>query len=248
MARPGGKRIHMKVKVKSVIWVLSLAAIVVAAVVLLLRSTGKEVLVWKEMAPPRPKMALPPERLPPAKANHDPLAAIDRLLEGMDLGNISFNVPRSLNLHDTAMIHLVLGVEKTIDELKEVIEAEGEKIGARIRVSNRMEARLSGQHFKIEAITPEVQAVSKSEVTEWKWEVTPEKEGRQFLHLTLSALLSVEGESTPRVIRTFDRTIDVRVTWGQRTKAFFQENWQWLWAAVLVPLAGWIWKRRKSPS
>ncbi|MCF6219464.1 MAG: hypothetical protein L3J94_12100 [Gammaproteobacteria bacterium] len=51
------------------------------------------------MAPP-PEVATPPKE--------DPLQAIDRVLERMELGNIAFNAPKTMNLHDSAFIHLVL--------------------------------------------------------------------------------------------------------------------------------------------
>lgn len=189
-----------------------------------------------------------PDMAPPAMAeppSMDPLQAIDDVLEGMVLGTLAFNAPKEMNINESALIHLVLGVEKTIEDVKRMIEEEGDKVGANIRVSNRMEARLSGRNFEITAINPEIQAVARKEVTEWKWEVKPIAEGSQNLHLTLSALIIVEGESTPKVIRTFDRTITVEVTIAQKIKGFIQNNWQWLWAVVLVPLGGWIWKRRK---
>jgi hypothetical protein len=63
--------------------------------------------------------------------------------------------------------------------------------------------------FQITAITPEVQAVSKIQETEWKWEIHPKKEGKHKLHLTLTALLEIDGRSTPRTIRTFDKVIDL---------------------------------------
>jgi len=172
--------------------------------------------------------------------------AVDRILEKLEFGNIAFNAPRSMNFHDTALIHLMLGLATPTDELKRMIEAEGEKEGARIRVSGRMEARLSGPNFAITAITPEIQAVSQSDVTAWKWEVKPSSAGRQYLHLTVSALLNVDGASTPRVIRTFDKVIEVEVAWHRQVGSFFEKNWQWLWAALLVPIVGWLWKKKKG--
>jgi hypothetical protein len=106
-----------------------------------------------------------------------------------------------------------------------------------------MEARLSSPNFAITQVTPEQQAVAHGHVTEWKWEIKPAAEGRHHLHLTLSALLSVGGTSTPRAIRTFDKLIEVEVTWPQRVNSFIQGNWQWLWAALLAPLAGWGWSK-----
>ena len=194
---------------------------------------------------PLPQMEEAMLSMAPPEPMSDRFDVIDRILESLEIGNIAFNAPGSMNLHDTTMIQLMLGLATPIDELKQMIEAEGEKEGAHIRISDRMEARLSGPNFAITAITPEIQAVSRNEVTEWKWEVKPTSEGRQYLHLTLSALLSVDGASTPRVIRTFDKIIEVEVTWYQRAGLFLKENWQWLWAIVLVPLSGWLWKRKK---
>jgi hypothetical protein len=141
----------------------------------------------------------------------------------------------------------MLSLETPTEELKQMIEAAGEKEGAQIRVSDRMEARLSGPNLAITAITPEIQAVSRIDFTEWKWEVKPTGHGRHNLHLTVSALLDVDGASTPRVIRTFDKVLEVGVAWDQRVGSFVEENWQWLWAAILVPLAGWLWKRKQGP-
>jgi hypothetical protein len=127
-----------------------------------------------------------------------------------------------------------------------MIEAAGEKEGARIQVSDRMEARLSGPNFAITAVTPEVQAVTRTAVTEWKWEVEPRSKGPQHLHLTLSVLINADGASTSRMIRTFDKEIEVEVTWGQQVGSFLKNNWQWLWAVILVPGIGWLWRRKKG--
>jgi hypothetical protein len=188
---------------------------------------------------------------PPSRSRHsvkppkDQLGAIDGMLEKLAVGNIAFNAPQTMNLHNTALIQLKLGLTTPTEELKRLIEAEGEKEGARIQVSDRMEARLTGPNFAISAITPETQAVSRSAITEWKWEVKPNSGGRQNLHLTLSAVLSIDGAPTPRVIRTFDRIIEIEVTWDQRVRSFVENNWQWLWAAIIIPLFGWFWKIRK---
>ena len=101
-----------------------------------------------------------------------------------------------------------------------------------------MEARLTGGGFRIEALTPERQPVGRSSTTEWRWEVHKTEGGSHALHLTLSALITVEGERTPRAVRTFDREIEIQVTLRQRITGFVGDNWQWLWAALIVPLLG----------
>ena len=175
-----------------------------------------------------------------------PTSNVDRLLNKMEFGAIAFNAPKNINIDDAPQIQLILSLANTVEELKNAIAEEGEKIGASIKVSDRMEARLSGYMFQITAITPEIQAISKLQKTEWKWEVHPKKEGKHRLHLTLTALLEIDGRSSPRTIRTFDKIIEVDVTTTQKISIFFKNNWKWLWAAILVPIAGWLWKRRKS--
>lgn len=139
--------------------------------------------------------------------------------------NFAFNSPETMNPRDTAVIQLVLGLKTTIDDQKQKIEAAAEKSGERIHVPDRMEAHLSGSNFAIRAITPEVQDVSQSNLTEWQWEVKPSSDGRHDLHLTVSTLLSVDGVSPPKTIITFDQAIEVKTTWSQRVRSFFKKNW-----------------------
>ena len=169
-----------------------------------------------------------------------PLNAVDQILETLELGRIAFNTPATIPLGDTAIIELILSTTESIETLQGMLNAVGERTGACILVSNEMEARLTGRGFGIEAITREVQAVSGEEVTKWKWEIEPTEGGVQRLHLTLSALLYMEGSRTPRTIRTFERTIEVRVSWRRKVSDFVTNNWQWLLTALVIPLGVWI--------
>ena len=177
---------------------------------------------------------------------------IDQILESMSFGNIAFNVPPTMNLNETAIIKLLLSpkipVENLKQKIKEAVEIGGASKpgiqGASIRISWHMAARLSGTHFIITAVTPETQAVARNYVTEWKWEVKPQEKGLHHLHLTLSALVNLEGESATRTIKTFDKKIKVKVNLFQKTIMLMgQDWWKWFWVAILVPLFGWLWKR-----
>ena len=183
-----------------------------------------------------------PQPTPPPGT--DPLYGVDDLLKRMGFGAIAFNAPGDMNIEDSHQIQLILSLTEETEKLKKAITEKGEKIGYDIQVNNRMEARLSGYMFQITAITPETQAVSKEHRTEWKWEIHPKKQGHHRLHLTLTALIEINGHSTPRAIRTFSKVIEVNVTVTQQIWIFVKNNWQWLWVAILVPIAGWLWKRR----
>ncbi len=106
-----------------------------------------------------------------------PPSSVDKAVIRNGIWTIGFNAPTNTNIDDSTQIQLILSLAETVEKRKQSITKEGEKVGATIRVSDRMEARLSGYMFQITAITPEIQAVSKSQRTEWKWEIHPKKEG-----------------------------------------------------------------------
>jgi hypothetical protein len=108
-----------------------------------------------------------------------------------------------------------------------------------------MEAKLTGRGFAIEEHMPGQQWVT-SQQTRWTWKVTPTGHGPETLHLTLYAYIDIAGRDAPLVVRTLEREIQVNITIAQRASGFIQKNWQWLWAAILVPIAGYLWKRARK--
>ena len=172
-----------------------------------------------------------------------PFSDVDRILAHLETANIAFNCPEKIHLNETAKIELLLSLKETVNELIQEVTAKGNKQGAHVKVSSQMEARLTGANFQISAISPEEQAVGTVDTVQWEWEVKPLATGRQQLHLTLTAVFKVDGTTTRRAIRTFDQKIDVEVQLQQTLTEFIAKNWQWLWAAILVPIAGLLWKR-----
>lgn len=115
-----------------------------------------------------------------------------------------------MQLGERRVIQLLLDPRQTIPELlgREVSEP-GRVESARIRISEAIEARLTGGAFDIRPVTPELQALSAESATEWKWEVQPKESGRHRLFLTINAVIEESGQK--RAIRTFDREIQVHV-------------------------------------
>ncbi len=172
--------------------------------------------------------------------------AVDRILESAPWGNIAFSHPESMTLKETRVVELLLDLDLPVDSLKQRIQSEGKKLGAPIRVFPRMRAELISKDFDIAALTPPEQLISHIEPTMWKWQILPLKKGAAMLHLTLSAPIEFQGSTTMRVVRVFERNVWVRVTLGQRIGEFIGNNWQWLWASVLLPLGGWLWRKRRK--
>ncbi len=186
-----------------------------------------------------------PNLMPPTS-----LHFIDEILSQLEWGNIVFNAPKAMQFKETRTIELLLSNSVSEQQLRAELEKVERIESARVRISNQMEARLSGAGFRIEAILPEKQAVGSEDIVKWKWDVTATEVGSHRLHLTLSAILTVSGRDTPFVIRTYDRDINVEITLAQRFSSFFSKHWTWLWAAILVPVGGYVWKKyhKKKPN
>ena len=234
---------------RAIVAVVAVVAVVLALVVLaglLLGRNGEDPGRGDGAPPPTVTGDGPPPTIDPA------FDEIDRALKALPLASAAFNTPTELRLGDPAVIQLLLSLSKPLGDLKAKLREIGERQGALIRVAPLMEARLTGSGFTIEALTPETQPVGRRTDTEWSWEVEGSEGGSQRLHLSLSALITVEGERTPRAVRTFDREIEINVTATQRITGFIGDNWQWLWAALVVPLlglaAGLVKSRRRRPA
>jgi hypothetical protein len=150
----------------------------------------------------------------PSPANS--IEAVDAALQKLNLGQIAFKVPEVLPLKQHATVVLLLSPTQSAGELTATLRqetAQGEKVeSAHIQISGLMEAKLIGPAFAIHAITPEEpQMVSRTEPTEWKWDVEPKTAGNQDLHLTINAIVKFDGVNRPRTIRSFDRVIRVDV-------------------------------------
>lgn len=223
--------------------------VAVAAAAVLICSCGDDDRAGNPFPPTstgiRPPGPLPPPP-PPPSSTQAAIQEIDAILKGLPLAAVAFNAPKSLRLGEPQEIELLLSMKDPIADLKDKVNEAGERIGAVIRISDRMEAHLTGSGFKIEAVTPEVQSVSSSDITAWKWDVEATETGRQRLHLTLNAILDVRGTSSERTVRTFERTVAIDVSLSARMITFVQDNWQWLWTAILFPVAAWYLGRRKK--
>jgi hypothetical protein len=199
------------------------------------------------------KPPMPPDAI--ISGAGDAMSEVDRQLDALPLGNIAFNTPESIPLGHTATIELLASLKEAEAELRQSVRGIGAVESAHdIKLSNQMEAKVTGLGFRIEPITPERQAVSHTQETRWRWQIEPTKSDALELNLTLSALIKIDGESSTRTLRTFEKTILVNVPLGQRIATAMNDNFELITTVVLIPVAGGTWryvrnrKRRQSSS
>ncbi len=167
---------------------------------------------------------------------------IQQVMDQLTPGEVAFNSPDIIELGETELIQVVLTTSSQTgtEELKGHITAIGEKRHTEIQVANEMIAKLAGSAFDIVSLGDERQLTVGSEITEWRWEVTPRQEGPQELYLTMSAVLSFQGREVVKAYPVYDTTITVNVPWSKRVASFIDGNWKWLWTTILVPGYGWL--------
>lgn len=170
----------------------------------------------------------------------DKINQTDNILAEMELGTISYNAPDTLNMYDSKKFILQLSV----DTLKvHKLNKNGNIIvESNIQVSDQMKVILSGNGFQINALTPEVQSISRSHLTEWQWVISPIDYGSQHLYLSIIAIFELDGQERERMVQSYDKKLEVEVTWLQLGGLFISKNWQWLWTVIVIPLVGYLYK------
>jgi hypothetical protein len=177
---------------------------------------------------------------------------LDKKLAHMKQGNIAFNVPPVMSLDQTYLIALNLSLAKTSDELKDELRDKGvtgDLKTDRISVDSNMQAILTGDGFAINPVTADKLPISANNVTEWKWDVRPIKSGTLRLHVVINALVDLNDGTgrQPYPVKSFDKEYDVAVPWKNRfVFAFIGNNWQWLWATIVIPVGGLWWNRHRK--
>lgn len=199
-------------------------------------------------APP-PATTAPPTTEPPPVGSNPPTkgqTAIDAAIDQLPIGKVDFNTPSRLERGEKAVIHLVLSLRETHEQLERRITEIGEIEGGDLRVSDDMAATLSGPDFRIEALSDERQPVSARDVTEWFWQIEPLESGVLTLRVRISAFVAVDGNEKKREVETFSKQFDINVALVDRVSSFARGNWQWLWTTILVPVAAWFMAHRRG--
>ncbi len=126
-------------------------------------------------------------------------------------GQIAFNPPTQMKVGKVESVKVRITDDLKRDLKRELKPELGDNVKVeQIKVSDWLIVNLKGDNFKITSIHPKEQVLSDGELVPWNWEVTPKKSGEQKLFLTVYSKRP-EGQ---RHLKTFDRTIKVKVSYG----------------------------------
>lgn len=173
-------------------------------------------------------------------------SSIDEKIKKLKKANLVFSSPSTMVKNRTYILIAKLNASKDVESLLKELK-NMEKSHAKVRYSTRMVAKMISENkkaFEITNITSETQAISSIDTTTWKWDVTPLESGKQYLHITLTALLDIKGKETELSLRTFDREIKVDISITKEVMYFLKDSWKWILGSLMFPLIAWYWKIR----
>jgi hypothetical protein len=180
-----------------------------------------------------------------------------KLMQQLDWGRVTFSPPNVMRCNEEKTVNAVFSRSASPDQLRAHLAKLAGVDANEIAVPTAVQAELrGGEALDIRALTPTTefgQLAGEGHNASWDWIVRPTRAGQYELHLTVFCLVTVGDEPYRCDIATPMARIDVTPlgAW-KRVVAFVSGNWQWLWAAVLVPLAGVLWKlsrkKKATPS
>lgn len=168
----------------------------------------------------------------------DAAARFDQVLDKFVRQNMAFAAPTSMQLGERESVELAIGGGLTIEQLRALLRPSGQGGGDMIKATERMAARLIAPGFKVSPLTAEIQEVTGTDPTIWRWSIESTSAGKQVIHLVVDALSSVGGKDAARST-VLDKTIFVEVdTWDARW-AWTKDNWA-IVSFALLAVAGLI--------
>lgn len=164
------------------------------------------------------------------------------------LGVIKYNVPKRMELEETKVLHLLIGLDIILNELYP--EGPGEIVESNLQISNRMRADLKAvdpEAFEIKRHREEPDRLLTEGSAEWFWDITAKKNGPQQLELKVYRLIKFENVEDWKRIESYKDTITINATIFQKLEKLV-DDWKWIAALVgaITTIFGWIKLRKKK--
>lgn len=202
--------------------------------------------------PPHKKHARKGGRNPASVAGDSPTSAdpdtlLEQAADNLPMGQVAVNHPEQMKVSRADTVRVRISRDQAAD-LSRGLPSEGHATEHDvIAVSTSMKVQLFGEpNFDIKPLDDTEQLVTNKGFTEWAFMVVPLRAGKLPLHVRITAIVRAAGIEKTKDFPVKDEIIQVRVSPTAAIGSFVSKNWQWLWSTILVPIALWLWNRRRK--
>lgn len=221
--------------------------IIILALSTLLASCGAEYrqeLPARQSAPPPANEMLMMERTIKKSTPARNTTSVDAVMSQLTTqAALAFKIPDTANVSERIRAQLLVDLNKSQDQLAAENTVVGKSIVGTVKTSRIVSARLVAPDFEVTAVEPAEQVLLAGQTAVWNWSLLPRSSGTYDVTLTIDARVEIGGREKTAHVRTFERTVQITVTPTQVMMSFISEYWQWLWSALLIPAAVWLWPR-----
>lgn len=163
----------------------------------------------------------------------------DAIIAQLANASMIFALPEKSNIKDNIRAQLIIDVNKTADELAKSIDSNL-RVKGNVKVSKIIIAKLVAPDFTVTPITPEEQALTQDEPTEWLWDLDAKEAGSFTTNLVITAVVKVDDKSAVHNIKTFSKDLTIEIKPQQRFIAWIEKYWQWCVSSLVLPIIAWL--------
>jgi hypothetical protein len=179
-----------------------------------------------------------------AKMAPDTSDANQQATTEIERGRIAFNLPEQMKQFRQERIEVRLTRDDRLpaEEFVRAMRGSGQPSIEDISLIERMRVVLAGDPAAFEILNRSEtdQLVQETQYTQWQWDVTPLRAGRQKLELRATCRFRLGADTEFLDLPTYEREIRIQVAPLAAAGRFGARNWQWLAATAAIPLVVWL--------
>lgn len=169
---------------------------------------------------------------------------VDPVFQNLFKAKLAFAVPDESNINDKLQAQLLITPDLEDEVVKQLKIKSNNPTTATIKISREAIAKITATDFEVTNVTPEQQILADIEPTEWLWDLRPKTPGEHDIKLTVTAIVKAAGDESLHHLKTFEKTVKVKITLWQVISGWVNKYWQWVISTLIIPLVIWLYKER----
>lgn len=160
--------------------------------------------------------------------------------------SLAFVIPEIANINESIKAQLLINPNKDLKELEKELTRKGTVTSKEIKVSKVVKATIVAPDFEVSKVTEEEQILSDTQSTEWLWNLVPKTSGEHDVSLTVTAIITTNNKESKHHLKTFEKTVTIKITPTQVFIAWVTKYWQWIMSTLIIPFGIWLYKKKFS--